>query len=193
MRLCPPSVLVIALAFLIPLCSAPAQTDPAADYAKIREGLSKLTPLVGKWNAVALFHSGDKVTEQDGTYDIGWALDETYLEFRVQLHRKNDPSRPHGFIIYLTYNPATQQYESTYFYTRWALRVSETGTFDAASKQFRTTAFIPREDGVHDENVRTISDLKNPNKIVYTHYSRYNNETAERMDLQITLTRESPR
>jgi hypothetical protein len=105
----------------------------------------------------------------------------------VELHRKNEPSRYHGFIIYVTYNPATQKYESTYFYTRRAMRVSETGEFDDAASEFRTKAFIPLGDGVHDENVRTVTDLKDPNKIVYNHYSH---QTAERMDVQITLTRE---
>jgi uncharacterized protein DUF1579 len=164
--------------------------DPAGDYSKIREGLAKLSPLVGRWQAVALFHDGDKITENDGTYDIHWTLEDTYLECKVELHRKEDPSRHHGFVIYLTYNPATRQYESTYFYTRWALRVTETGEFDDAAREFRTKAFIPLEDGVHDENVRTVTDLKDPSRIVYTHYSRYSHQSDERMDVQITLTRE---
>ena len=83
-----------------------------------------------------------------------------------------------------------QQYDSTYLYTRWAIRVTETGEYDAATRQFRTKAFIPKEDGVHDENVHTVTDLKDPNKIVYTHFSRYDNQSTERMDVEITLTRE---
>jgi hypothetical protein len=35
-----------------------------------------------------------------------------------------------------------------------------------------------------------VTHLQDPNKIVYTHYSRYDNETAERMNVEITLTRE---
>jgi hypothetical protein len=45
------------------------------------------------------------------------------------------------------------------------------------------------EDGVHDENVRTVTKIGDSNKIVYEHYSRYSNETTERLDLVITLTR----
>src|SRR5262249_671167 len=180
--------LVICSMMIIPVTLA--QTDPASDYDKIQEGLTKLSPLIGKWNAVALFHDGDKVTENDGTYEIDLALEKTYLRFQVELHRKGDPSHHHGFIIYVTYNPATRQYQSTYFYTRWAMRVTETGEFDDHRHEFRTTAFIPLEDGVHDENVRTITDLNDPNKIVYTHYSRYSHEHTERMNVQITLTRE---
>ncbi len=181
--------------FLLPLLfltfAIPARADdPAADYVKIHEGLSKLAPMVGKWRAVALFHDGDGVTENDGTYEVAWALEDTYLEFHAEMHRKGDPSHHHGFIIFITYNPATRHYESTYFYTRWASRVTETGDYDAASQEFRTTAFIPLEDGVRDENVRTITRLKDPNKIVYTHYSRYSDQAAERMNVEITLTRE---
>src|SRR5262249_42351362 len=150
--------------------------DAAGDYAKIREGMSKLAPMVGKWRAVAMYPDKDGVTENDGTYDIRWALDETYLEFHVELHRKGDPSHHHGFVVYVTYNPVTRHYDSTYFYTRWALRVTETGEYDAATKEYRTKAFIPLEDGVHDEYVRTVTELKNPDKIVHTHYSRYSHQ-----------------
>jgi len=180
------SLILIALAWAMPAHA----DDPAGDFTKIREGMSKLAPMVGKWRAVALFHDGDKLTENDGTYDIEWVLENTYLECRVELHRKGDPSHHHGFIMYVTYNPATQHYDSTYLYTRWARRVTETGEYDAAVREFRTKAFIPQEDGVHGENVHTVSDLRDPNKIVYTHYSRYDYQASEHMDVQITLTRE---
>jgi Protein of unknown function (DUF1579) len=169
------------------LIAAHAQQD---QYPKIREGMSKLAPLVGKWNAIALFHDDDgSVTENDGTFTIAWALDETYLEYRVELHRKGDPTHHHSFITYVTFNPKTGQYDRTFFYSRSALRVTETGEYDAATHEFRTKCFIPLEDGVNDENVRTITNLKDPNRIVHTHYSRYNNQAVERMDVEFTLTR----
>jgi hypothetical protein len=186
---CVRSLLILGCIVISRLTPAPAQ-NPGADYAKIREGMSKLTPLVGKWSAVALFHDGDKVTENEGTWEIGWALEDTYLEYRVAMHRKGDPSHHNGFISYVTYNPRTQQYDVTYFYTRSAIRVTETGVYDEKTKQFRTQAFIPLEDGTRDENVRSINDLSDPNKIVNTHYSRYSNESVERMQVQFTLTRE---
>lgn len=178
---------IVALIAIGPFTIARAD-DPAADYTSIRRGMSKLAPVVGKWRAVALFHDGAKISEREGTYDVQWTLDNTYLEYRVELHRKDDPSHSNGFFIYITYNPATHQYDSTYFYTRWALRVTETGQYDDDTHQFRTKAFIPREDGVRDENVRTVTDLNDPKKIVYTHYSRYSDEPKERMNLEITLT-----
>jgi Protein of unknown function (DUF1579) len=176
----------IVISHLTPACAE----DPTANYAKIREGMSKLAPLVGKWSAVALFHDGDKITENDGTWEINWALEDTYLEFRDAMHRKGDLNHHNGYITYVTYNPRTQQYDLTYFYTRSALRVTETGVYDEKTKQFRTQAFVPLEDGVRDENVRSIYDLIDPNKIVETHYSRYSNEPVERMQVQFTLTRE---
>lgn len=162
--------------------------DSASDFGKIREGMDKLAPLVGKWRALAVFHDADGATERDGTFDIQWTLDNTYLEYRVELHHRDDPSKHNGFVIYVTYNPVSRQYDSTYFYTRWALRVTESGEFDPVAHEYRTKAFIPLEDGVHDENVRTITDLKDPKKIVYTHFSRYSNQAKEQMNLQITLT-----
>lgn len=164
-----------------------ADAGSISDYTKIRAGMNKLSAMVGKWEADAVYADGH---ENIGTYDIHWALDDTYLEMEVDLRRKTDPSQHHGFVIYVTYNPATRHYESTYFYTRWALRVTETGEFDDVAKEYRTTAFIPLEDGKRDENVRTITELKNPNKIVYDHYSRYSDQANERMDVRITLTRQ---
>ena len=186
---CGRCLLILGWIVISLLTPAPAQ-NAAANYAKIREGMSKLAPLVGKWRAVALFHDGDQVTENDGTWEIAWVLDDTYLEYRVAMHRKGDPSHHNGFISYVTYNPRTQQYDVMYFYTRSALRVTETGVYDEKTKQFRTQAFIPLEDGTRDENERSINDLSNPNKIVHTHYSRYGNEAVERMQVQFTLTRE---
>jgi len=68
-----------------------AQTG-ASDFEKINEGLKKLIPLIGKWKAVALFHDGHKVTENDGSYEIDWALEKTYLQCQAKFHRKDDPS-----------------------------------------------------------------------------------------------------
>jgi len=164
-----------------------ADAGSISDYAKIRAGMSKLSPMLGKWHADAVFQDG---RENVGTYAIHWALDDTYLEMEADFHRKNDPSQHHGFVIYVTYNPATRHYESTYLYTRWAMRVTETGEFDDVANEFRTTAFIPLEDGKRDEHVRTITVLKDPKKIIYDHYSRYSDQAAERMDVRITLTRE---
>jgi hypothetical protein len=47
---------------------------------------------VGRWHAVALFHDGDKVTENDGTYDIKWTLEETYRE-RPHCNRTEGPEQ----------------------------------------------------------------------------------------------------
>lgn len=182
------SLLFTLIAVLAPVEAVrAADAGSISDYTKIRAGMNKLSPMVGKWQADAVYADGH---ENIGTYDIRWALDDTYLEMEVDFHRKTDPSQHHGFVIYVTYNPATRHYESTYFYTRWALRVTETGEFDDVAKEYRTTAFIPLEDGKRDENVRTITELKNPNKIVYDHYSRYSDQANERMDVRITLTRQ---
>jgi hypothetical protein len=180
-----------ALIVLVVASTLPAYADdPAGDFARIHEGMSKLAPMVGKWRATAIFHDGDKLTENDGTYNIEWALEDTYLECHVESHRKDNPSHHHSFVIYITYNPASQHYDVTYLYSRWARRVTETGDYDADKQEFKTQAFIPQEDGVRDENVHTVTALKDPDKIVYTHYSRYANESTERMDVVITLTRE---
>lgn len=188
MRRCP-VILFACLLVLAPIALS-QQDDPAADYTKIREGMTKLSSLVGKWKAVATYYNGEQVRTNEGTYDVDWALDQTYLEFRVTLHSTVDPSRQHGFRLFMTYNPASHRYDCTYFYTRWALRVTATGEYDDAKKLLRYNTFIPLEDGVHDEAVHSTMDLSEPNKVTYTHYSRYSNQDNERMDVRIVLTRE---
>jgi Protein of unknown function (DUF1579) len=182
------SILPVMLSLLITLANA---QNPASDFTKIHEAMSKLAPFVGKWDAVAIFHNRDgTVVENDGIWEINWALEETYLEFHVAMHRKGDPTHHNGFVTFITYNPRTEQYDLTYFYTHSALRVSETGVWDEKTKHLLTKAFIPLEDGVRDENVRTIHDLSDPNKITHTHYNRYSNEAAERLQVVFTLTHE---
>src|SRR5215471_7691943 len=90
---------LLAMTFAMP-CAAQAR-DPAADYGAIREGMSHLAPLVGKWRAVAQFYDpqGKPTRRNVGTYDIHWALDQTYLEYEVNFHREDDASRTHGFLI----------------------------------------------------------------------------------------------
>jgi hypothetical protein len=44
---------------------------------------------------------------------------------------------------------------------------------------------------VRDEHVRTITRLADRSEIVYLHFSRYGDESAEREDVTITLTRTS--
>lgn len=83
------------------------------------------------------------------------------------------------------------RYDGTYFYSRWALQVTEAGEYDAAAHEFRTVAFIPKEDGVHDESVHSIMRLIDRNRIEYQHFSRHSDEAVERMDVSFALTRES--
>ena len=178
--------LIVAGCCVDPL-AAKAQTD---DGKAIAANMDYLTPLIGTWNAVAEFHHRDgTTTEELGTYKVSWVLERTYIQWEIDLSVKNDPSRHHSMLLLVTYNPVTKRYDSTYFYSGWAMRVMETGEYDDKSKEFRTVAFIPLEDGVHDENVRTITRFAETRHMQYLHYSRYNGESGEHNDLTITLTR----
>jgi hypothetical protein len=157
------------------------------ERAAILEHMKRLEPLVGAWSAVAMFH--DPETPCDGTYLVQPVLGGTYLQFEVEWRRRSDHSRRSAFFIFVTWDPRAGKYVSTYFYTGSSLRVTETGELDEAAREFRTTAFVPLEDGVRDENVRTALSLKDPSRLVYEHYSRYGNEPRERNDLTVTLTR----
>ena len=181
------SILLVTTILLF-AATTPGRADEA-ERLKIREGMKKLAPLIGRWNVVALFHDGETVAERLGSYEISSVLEDSYLEWKVELHRKDDPKRNSQFIIFTTFDPRTNHYVQTYFYKGWALRVTESGEFDDAAREYLTTALIPLEDDVHDEIVRTITSLRDPGRIVYTHYSRYGHQKAERMDVEITMTR----
>jgi hypothetical protein len=161
----------------------PAAHATEAEYQKIRAQMNKLSPLIGKWNVAATFMDGGE-REQVATWSVSSVLDDTYLEFQTERHSKNTPERSAKVVWYITFNPRTNQYELTYFYNKSALRVTETGQYDDATREFRTRGYIPLEDGVNDETVRAIFSLKDQNKIVYTHYSiRAPAETRQRVDL----------
>ena len=178
------------LGLIAALACLPAAGNDARDVHVISEHMSHLRSLIGTWAAIAEFRGEDgSTTYETGTYRIAPVLDGTYLQWDVTFRRRDDPSRTHSFLIFLTYNPVTAKYESVYLYSRWALRVSESGDYDPASKELRTTAFIPKEDGVHDENVRTITRLGSGDDVEYLHFSRMSHQAAERKDLVIRLTR----
>lgn len=186
-------IYAVASGLLLALvCGISTAAQGRADDAKaILASMDNLRPLVGTWVAVAEFHQRDGTLGYDlGTYKVSYVLEGTYLQCEVELHDKVDPAKHHSFLIFITYNPVTAKYDSTYFYSRWALRVTETGEYDNKTKEYRTVAFIPLEDGAHDENVRTITELSDRNNIVYKHYSRYSNESSERMNVVIRLTRQ---
>jgi hypothetical protein len=167
----------------------PTALADEAEYQKIRLQMNKLAPLIGKWNVEVTFHHKDSVTGEVGTWAVTSVLDGTYLEFQTERHLKDNPKRSAKVIWYTTFNPRSNQYETTYFYNRWALRVTETGEYDEGTQEFRTRGFIPLEDGVNDETVRSITSLKDPSKIVYTHYSmRSPAEACQRIDVEMILT-----
>jgi hypothetical protein len=145
--------------------------------------------MVGNWSTIWKFHRDGEIIERVGTDSITVVLDRTYLEWKIERHPKDAPERSQTSLIFTTFDPRSNEYVMTHFYKGSSLRVTANGGYDEASHQLRAKAFIPLEDGVRDENVRTIIDLSDRNRIVYTHFSRFNNEASERMDLEIILTR----
>lgn len=181
---------LLSLALIASVCGLSLPAGAVDNGQTIIDNMAKLGSMVGTWKGVATFHEKDGTTGYDlGDYNIHYVLEGTYLEQEVTLRDKDDPTRHHSFLVFITYNPETKKYDSTYFYSRWAIRVSESGEFDEATKEFRTTAFIPREDGTRDENVHTVTKLGKAGELIYQHYSRYSDEQAERMNMEVSLRR----
>src|ERR1700730_8753532 len=99
----PLTTIVYSLLFCtVPL--RPVRADEA-EYLKIRAGMSKLAPLVGKWHAKWWFHDKDGVTEEVGSHSISWVLDGTYLQIEVERHHKDNPERRFSHLNFITFNP----------------------------------------------------------------------------------------
>src|SRR5260221_10745016 len=96
---------VISTAALIGLTLVARAHADEAEYQKIRQGMRKLAPLAGKWNAEWRFHDGEGVTEDVGTHTISFVLDDTYPEFQWEHHNKQDPKRYRKLISFVTFNP----------------------------------------------------------------------------------------
>src|SRR5215831_18823800 len=83
---------LILLTALVAVAALPLPGDEP-EYAKIRGGLQKLAPLVGSWKTVFSFYDKDGVTEEVGTTQVSYVLDETYLQLLVDRHNRKDPRR----------------------------------------------------------------------------------------------------
>ncbi|MGH7982241.1 MAG: DUF1579 family protein [Candidatus Udaeobacter sp.] len=180
----------IGLSLVTPLLGQTAGHE-AEQYAKIREGLKKLLPLVGKWDVAVTFHDPDRtLTEEVGTWNVSSVVDDTYLEFQTERHLKDNPKRHRLVLFYVTFNPKSNKYDVTFFYNWSAMRVTLSGEFNDATHELRTRGYIPQEDGTNDETVAEMYYLKDPQRIVYKHYSmRSPSKTAQRLDVEMILTR----
>ena len=176
------TLLLIAISFA---CRCQIQSSA------IREKIKLLQPFEGKWVAEVKLHSRDgRTVEEAGTYDISWVLDCTYLQWQAYLRSKKDTNWLRNFIIFITYNPDSSRYENLYLYRASAMKVFEHGSFNPVTKEYTTSAFIPLEDGSHDEHVRTITKISGDNNhVTYVHFSRYSDEKEETLDFEADLKR----
>ena len=151
--------------------------------------MKKLNGFVGTWNAKTIFHLKDgKSMTETGTYRVSWTLDSCYQQWNLEL--QNDSTKKKRYMmILMTYNNDSLRYELNYFYAGWPIKVFETGTLNS-DNEFLTSAFIPLEDGKHDEHVRTITKLTTPGELHYQHFSRFDYEQTERRDFEAALTRQ---
>jgi len=150
--------------------------------------MRKLGGFVGVWNAKTIFHLRDgRTTTETGIYNVSWTLDSCYQQWNLEL-QNDSTNRKRSMLILVTFNPDSSRYEVNYFYASSAMKVFEIGKVNS-DNEFLTTAFVPLEDGKHDENVRTITKLITADKIQYLHFSRFDYEKEERKDFEANLTR----
>jgi hypothetical protein len=181
----------VAAILLITVGTSAAQTNPRAaaarDFATVSAKMKHLEPLLGDWTADVQFIGKDgKISHREGTYSIRYTLDQTYQQWDITF-RNPQTGNAQSMLLMITFNPVTGKYDLTYFYSRYAPQVREVGEFDTKTNEFRTTAFIPREDGVRDEHIRTVTRISA--KPEYLHYNRYSDEKEERLGVRIIMER----
>jgi len=181
-------VSIFAIAMIATVNSSALGRADEKAYSQMKAAMRIFAPMVGTWNAVWRFYDKDGVTDLPGTETISYTLDGAYLE-RHEDHLRKDSQPHYALVIFTTFNPVANRFEQTYFYRSWPHSVTEFGVFDKQLREFRTETVVPREDGIHDEHVRTVLKIVSHDRMIYTHYSRYSNEPRERRNLVITLTR----
>jgi hypothetical protein len=181
--------LTMPLAFAAGAIFVSAAWSQENNAQAIHEHIRPLKRLIGDWRVLATFHDRQGgLSYDEGTYHIQSVLDGTYIEMHATLWSKGHPETQHSFLEFITFDPRKGKFVGTYFYSRSSLQVTEEGEYDGAKREFRTLTFIPKENGVRDENVHTVMGLADPHKIEYLHFSRYSDESADRMDVSFTLT-----
>lgn len=185
------TILFRSVLILILCASRSAGGASAGDAKAILEHMEHLQPLVGTWVADYEFHNPDGTIDivEPGSVKVSWVMDNSYLQIQTEHHRPNDPSHHWTYFTFITYDPVSAKYVCTFFYGGWSTRVTEDGIFDSQSNELRTIGIVPLEDGKRDEHVRNIYRLTSTAPPSIIHYSRYTDETAERMDLVIKLRR----
>jgi hypothetical protein len=163
-----------------------ADAQTAGEIIKVH--MKKLQDFVGTWKAQTTFHlRAGRTRTETGPYQVSWALDGRYQQWNLEL--QNDSTQKTRFMMILvTFNNDSSRYEVNYFYAGWPIKVFETGIL-SRDNSFLTSAFIPLEDGKHDEYVKTITKLISSDQIEYLHFSRFDYEKAERKDFEAKLTR----
>ena len=124
-----------------------ALAAPATAAEPIAEHLAKLTPLIGSWNATAtVYPRGGQPVSTAVDHTIESALGGTYLRWEAVSKGTALPS----FVLMITYDSRAQAFRQTYFYAGTAFWLTETGQFDDATHEYRTTARIEGAAGGRD-------------------------------------------
>lgn len=107
-----------------------------------KEAMRAWQPMVGNWQAQCqMLPKGKPVIAETGTLQVRYVLDSAYLELHVQV-RREDGKASRSYLQFITWNPDSAHYISTYFYNDWAERVTEYYT-RSTDGSFNGTATIP--------------------------------------------------
>lgn len=182
----------VALLALILLVSPQGVAQDQDDYPSIREKMRLFSDLVGTWQGTISFQRPERLAKDENVvYKISWVLDSTYLRWDAVFTDMKDPKRKNSHMMMMTFDPISNKYSVTYFYGRNSRIVREDGIYLEKTREFKTRGFIPLDDGVHDEYLRTITQLAESNRMKYYHYSRLDYQKDEHLDAIIDIKKTS--
>ena len=152
-------------------------------HAQIKTELAHLSTYVGNWNVESKFTSRSGNTRiERGTYRLRWALDSTYIQWEAELTNIGTDRR-RCFLSMVTYDPTSEDYVQTYFYSRRPNKITVNGTFDRVEGSFVTQTVLTLSDGTR-EDLRNVLSMETADRAVSRAWASFdggkevNNATA---------------
>ena len=156
-------------------------------HQEIKTRMKPFSEMIGEWHEESTYENREgKVSEEEGTISIAWALDSTYLRWEARITSK-ETGRQRQYSSWITYDTALGQYRQIYLYSGSANVITEYGQWVEAGIIFTTTTVLNLPDGT-TERLRNALLMQGRDKILYLSWASFD-DAPEVNNYKSTLTR----
>ena len=114
---------------------------------EIKMKMKPFSEMIGEWHEESSYENREgKVSGEEGTISIAWALDSTYLRWEARITSK-ETGRKRQYSSWITYDTEQGQYRQIYLYSGSANVITEYGQWVEAGTVFTTTTVLNLPDG----------------------------------------------